>query len=439
MHVALDGGDDDLALGLRFAAGRDVRRLLGLDVRHEVRHRLLHHARRLDHLRQEHLAGTEEVADDVHAVHQGPFDDLDRAAAARRDGGTALLGVFDDVVRDAMDQRVREALLHRIGTPCEVFLPLPAARLHLLRELHQPLAGIGPPVENDVLDPLAQFRLDVLVHAELARVDDAHRHAGADRVIKKDRVDRLAHMVIAAKTEADVADAAADLGVGQVVLDPARGLDEIHRVIVVLFDAGGDREDVGVEDDVFGRKAHAVHQQAVSALADRGLAREGVGLALLVEGHDDRRRAVAPAELRLADELALAFLQRDRVDDALALHTLEPGFDDAPLRAVDHHRHARDVGFAGNEVQIARHAAGRVQHRLVHVDVDDLGAVFDLLARYGHGFLELLGEDQAREGLRAGHVGALADVDEETVVADLHRLEPGELHQVVVGRHDARR
>jgi hypothetical protein len=41
----------------------------------------------------------------------------------------------------------------------------------------------------------------------------------------------------------------------------ARGLDEVDRVVVVLLDAGGDREDVGVEDDVFGREADLVGQQ----------------------------------------------------------------------------------------------------------------------------------------------------------------------------------
>jgi hypothetical protein len=44
--------------------------LLLLDEGDQVGHRLLHDARRLHHLRQEHLAGAEEVADDVHAVHQ---------------------------------------------------------------------------------------------------------------------------------------------------------------------------------------------------------------------------------------------------------------------------------------------------------------------------------------------------------------------------------
>ncbi len=318
---------------------------------------------------------------------------------------------------------MREALFHRVGAPGEVFFPLLAAGLHLLGELHQPLAGIGPPVEHDILDPLAQFRLDVLVHAELAGVDDAHRHASTDRVVQKHRVNCLAHVVVAAETETDVANAATDLGVRQVMLDPARGFDEIDRVVVVLVDTGGDRKNIGVEDDVFGREAHAVHQQPIGARADLGLARKSVGLPLFVEGHDDCCCAIAPAQLRLPNELLFAFLQRDRVDDALSLHALQSGFDDTPLRAVDHHRHARNVGFARDEIQEAPHGLHRIQHRLVHVDVDDLGAVFDLLACDGHGVLELLGEYQAREGLRAGDVGALADVDEQALVADLHRLK----------------
>ena len=37
-------------------------------------------------------------------------------------------------------------------------------------------------------------------------------------------------------------------------------------------------------------------------------------------------------------------------------------------------------GSAAMRLQEARHRRGRVEHRLVHVDVDDLGAGVDLLA-----------------------------------------------------------
>jgi hypothetical protein len=39
--------------------------------------------------------------------------------------------------------------------------------------------------------------------------------------------------------------------------DLARRLDERQAVAVVLLDAGGDREDVRIEDDVFGRESRA--------------------------------------------------------------------------------------------------------------------------------------------------------------------------------------
>ena len=79
------------------------------------------------------------------------------------------------------------------------------------RELHQPLGRVRPAVEDDVLDVLEQILRDVLVDDQLAGVDDAHVHAGLDRVIEERRVDRLADDVVAAERERQVADAAADL------------------------------------------------------------------------------------------------------------------------------------------------------------------------------------------------------------------------------------
>ena len=210
---------------------------------------------------------------------------------------------------------------------------------------------------------------------------------------------------------------------GQIGANPAGRLDEIDAVVVVLGNAGGDCKDVGIENDVFGRKAHLLGEQLVGPRADRGLALEGVGLPLLVEGHHDDRCAIAPAQPGLAQEFGLAFLHRDAVDDGLALHAAQPGLDHRPLRGVDHDRHPRDVGLGGNQIQEARHRGHRIEHRLVHVDVDDLRAVFDLLARHLQRLIKLLGQDQPGEGLRAGHIGALADIHEERRFVDIEGLK----------------
>ena len=103
------------------------------------------------------------------------------------------------------------------------------------------------------------------------------------------------------------------------------------------------------------------------------------GLPLLVERHHDDRRAVPAAKPRAAQELGLAVLEADRVDDRLALQRLEARFEHRPLAAVDHHRHGGDVVLAGDQPQELGHHGFAVEQGLVHVDVDDVRAALDLL------------------------------------------------------------
>ena len=81
VHVALDGGHDDLALGpvrRRAEPGAFSSSMKG------SRWATACFITRAptDHLGQEHLAGAEQVADHVHASHQRAFDHVQRASAA---------------------------------------------------------------------------------------------------------------------------------------------------------------------------------------------------------------------------------------------------------------------------------------------------------------------------------------------------------------------
>jgi hypothetical protein len=212
VHIALHGRDDDLALGPRFATGVDQRPFFGLDVRQQVRHRLLHHACALHHLRQEHLAGAEQLAHLVHAGHQRAFDHVQRAAALRRDLLPADLGVGHDELVDAVHQRVSQPLLDGGCTPCQLDALVLGRALHALGHLEQPFGGVGAAVQHHVFDAFAQFSIELVVDADHPGVDDAHVHAGLDGVVQEHRVDRLAHRLVAAEAEAHVADAAGHLG-----------------------------------------------------------------------------------------------------------------------------------------------------------------------------------------------------------------------------------
>jgi hypothetical protein len=87
-----------------------------------------------------------------------------------------------------------------------------------------------------------------------------------------------------------------------------------------------------------------------------------------------------------------------------------PGLDHAPLRAVDHEGDLGDVRLGRDQLQERRHGEFGVEQPFVHVDVDDLRAILDLVA----GDLDRSGivarHDQLLELGRAGDIGPLADI-----------------------------
>ena len=220
-------------------------------------------------------------------------------------------------------------------------------------------------------------------------------------------------------------------------LDLPRSFDERLGELCVLLDAGRDGKDVGVEDDVL-RLPPVCDQQLVGALADVHLPLDGVGLALLVERHHDDARAVALDLPRVVEELVLALLEADRVDDPLPLQALEPGFEHGPARAVDHDRDARDVRFGREQVEERRHRLHRVEEVGVHVDVEDVRAAANLLERDLDRLLELAALDQAPEPRRARDVRPLADHDEVRLREDAERLEAAEPRQTLAFRDTSR-
>ena len=309
---------------------------------------------------------------------------------------------------------MREPLFDRALAPLLLFflrgLALARTRLlQLLAKLHEPLRRIRAAIEQHVFHEVLQRRLDLLVNLKHPRVHDAHVHARADRVVKKRAVHSLAHVIVAAETERDVRHATAHFRVRQVRFDPARRLDEIDRVVVVLLHAGRDREDVRIENDVLRREADLIHEEAIRPLADADFFRVSRRLPLLVERHHHDRRAIMQNLPRVLAELRFALLHRDRVHDPLPLQTFQPGLDHLPLRRIHHERHLRDLRFAAEQLQEARHRRDAVDHSLVHADVDDVGPVLHLLPCDRHRLLVVPLLDQLRKLRRPRDVRPLAD------------------------------
>ena len=331
------------------------------------------------------------------------------------------------------------ALGQRLRAPGVVggLLPLPGRLVHLLRIFREPLRGVGTAAENHILDPFEQLGLDFIVEAQHLRVDDAHVHPGADGVVEEDRVHRLAHGVVAAEGEREVRDAARNLGVRQVSLNPAHRLDEVQRIAVVLGDACRHGQDVGVEDDVLGRESR-LGQQAVGPFGHLDLAPEGVGLPPLVEEHHHHGGAVAVDFAGAPQEGLLALLERDGVDHGLALRHLEPRAEHLPLRRVNHRRYAGDFGLRGHQVEERAHGLHAVNQTVVHADVDNLRSGLDLGAGHREGLFVVVFADEPREACRAGHVGPLAHVDEVRLGDNPQRLQTAQ-HRLVARRGERTR
>ena len=322
---------------------------------------------------------------------------------------------------------MRQAVAHRFVAPAQVFDALLAfLAFESVGDFQQAFSRVRAAIQHHIFDAFAQVGFQIVVQRQRAGVDDAHVHARFDGVVQKHDVDRLTHQLVAAERERHVGDAAGDMAQREAAFELARGFDEGHRVIVVFLNAGRDREHIGIENNIFGWKTNAFGQQRVGARTDLDLARDGIGLTLFVEGHHHHRRAVAAHQPRLTQEFRLAFLHRDGIDDAFALQTFQAGFDHAEFRAVHHHRNTRDIRFGGDQIEIIDHRFFGVEHALVHVDIEHLRAVFHLLARNRHRFVETAFKDQCLELCRTGDVGALTDVDEIGLRRDDQRFEAAE-------------
>ena len=229
------------------------------------------------------------------------------------------------------------------------------------------------------------------------------------------------------------------MGMRQVGPDPARGLDEIDPIAVMLRHAGRDREDIRIEDDVLGREADLVHQNVVGALGDRDLLLERIGLPTLIEGHDHDRGAMAAHDLGVAQKLRLPLLERDRIHHRLALQAFEAGLDHSELGGIHHDRNACDVGLRRHQIEEGDHGLFRIEQAFVHVHVDDLGAVLDLIARDVERARVVARSDELAEPRRAGDVGALADIHERNFRRQREILQARQAQPARHVGYDARR
>ena len=106
------------------------------------------------------------------------------------------------------------------------------------------------------------------------------------------------------------------------------------------------------------------------------------------------------------------------------LHAFQPGLDHREFRRIDHDGHASDVRLGGHQIEERGHRLFRIEQALVHIDVDDLRTVLDLIARDGERCAVIAGGHELAETSRSRDIRSLADVDEGNFRRQRERFEP---------------
>ena len=219
-------------------------------------------------------------------------------------------------------------------------------------------------------------------------------------------------VVVAAECKREVRKTARDADAGEVVHNPADSTNKVNGVGVVLCHAGSDGQNVRVVNDIGRVEVQLLHHDIVSTGRNLYATLVVRGLAFFVEEHHDYGSTEALYGERMLDKRFFAHLERDGVHDALALDALEAFFDDFEAGAINHDRHAAHGRVRCNQVQERAHFGGGVKETVVHVDVNHVGAVIDLLAGDFERFFVILLVDETQELLGARDVATFADLHE---------------------------
>ena len=248
----------------------------------------LHDLGGLQHEGQLHLAGAEELTDDLHARQQGVVDDLERGPGLQRlveVGLQAVLLPVDDAALEPLVQRQGEeflglALLHRL-------------RVDALEELHEPLqrvVALLPAVVDQVEGDLDLLLLQPGDRQDLGGVHDRGVQTRLHALVQEDGVQDDACRRV--QTEGDVGQAQRGLYVGVAALQLADRTDRGDPVLAGLLLARADGEGQAVDEDVRLVDAPVGGEVLDEPLGDGDLVLDGAGLALLVDGQRDQRGAV---------------------------------------------------------------------------------------------------------------------------------------------------
>ncbi len=222
--------------------------------------------------------------------------------------------------------------------------------------------------------------------------------------------------------EGDVRQPQSGLHLRMAALQLTDALDRGHAVLAGLLLTRADRERQTVHEDVLLTDAPVPRQIRDQPLGDLDLLLRRPRLPLLVDRQRDQRRTVLPRQLRDLGEAglgAVAVLVVHRVDHRAAAQHLQARPDHLHLGGVQHDRQRGRGREASGQLPHVRHT---VPAHVVHAQVQQVGALADLLPRHLHAVVPAALQHRLTELPRPVGVGALTDRQVRGVLPERHTL-----------------
>ena len=179
----------------------------------------------------------------------------------------------------------------------------------------------------------------------------------------------------------------------------------------MFFNPGRNGENIWVKDNILWREIHLIDEEIIGALTNPEFIICCLGLALFVEGHDNCRRAEVADFPRMSEKFFFPLFHRDRINNGLALYAFQTCLKHFPFGAIDHDGNPGNVRLPCHELQETCHGRSAVNQPVIHININDLRAAFNLLPRNRKSFLVIIIDDEFFESGRARDIGAFTNID----------------------------
>ena len=417
MHISFHGRHQNLS-------GRSTSTLLlRLDMRLENGNGSLHCSCRLHHLRQEHLALSEEFTHQIHTIHQRTLDDVHGMRILLQ----SLVYIRLQELGDTLLQGILQSFLHFLLTPlwCSWLRSWRTARfgsslgsiclrLDFGCQFDEIIGSPLSSVQHHILDEFELFfRNFIIIHSCLG-IYDTKVHTHLLGMVQEYTMNCFTDIRITTEREREVADSTTDMCSWQILMNPLGGTDEFHGIIVVFLHTRSDSKHIRIEDDVERIHTQFIYQETIGTLGNLDTSLIGSSLSHFIEAHHHNGGSIAHHITRMREEYLFTLLQGDGVHDTLTLTALQSGKNHIPLRGVNHHRHLGDLRFCRYHIEEVHHLSLGIQQTVIHVYIHHGCTISHLLTGDTDGFLITFFINQSQELPATSHVTAFAYIHKAT-------------------------